>query len=96
MDKSQKRFKIVLITLVSIFSLFLLGFGLFMVIYNYDIYTVIFGVILIIISIIIAIGDIVLIKKWEPKDKLEIEFGDNPEIKKLEEEIEEIKKRNNV
>jgi hypothetical protein len=67
-----------------------------MVIYNYDIYTVIFGVILIIISIIISIGDIVLIKKWEPKSKLEVEFGDNPEIKKLEEEIEEIKKRNNV
>ena len=96
MDKKTKRFKITLIVLVSIFALFLFGFGLFMVIYNYDIYTVVFGVILIIISLLIGIGDIVLIKKWEPKNKLEVDFGDNPEIIKLQEEIEEIKKKNNV
>ncbi len=96
MDKKTKRFKITLIVLVSIFALFLFGFGLFMVIYNYDIYTVIFGVVLIIISILIGVGDIILIKKWEPKNKLEVEFGDNPEIKKLQEEIEEIKRKNNI
>jgi len=96
MDKGRKRFKLTLIILVSIFSLFLFGFGLFMVIYNYDVYTVTFGVILIIISIIISIGDIILIKKWEPKDKLEVTYGDNPEIKQLEKEIEEIKKKHNV
>ena len=94
--KNPKTFKIVLITLVSIFTLFLFGFGLFLIIYNYDIYTVTFGVILLIISIIILIGDIILIKKWEPKDRLEIDFGDNPEVKKLEQEIEEIKKKNNI
>ena len=96
MDKKRKRFKITLITLVSIFALLLFGFGLFMVIYNYDIYTVVFGVILIIISIIIVVGDILLIVKWEPKDKLEVTYGDNPEIKQLEREIEEIKRKNNV
>ena len=96
MDKKRKRFKITLITLVSIFALLLFGFGLFMVIYNYDIYTVVFGVILIIISAIIVIGDILLIVKWEPKDKLEATYGDNPEIKQLEKEIEEIRKKHNV
>ena len=96
MDKKRKRLKIVLAILVTIFALFLFGFGLFMVIYNYDIYTVIFGVVLIIISLLVGIGDIVLIKKWEPKDTLEVTYGDNPEIKKLEKEIEEIKKKNNV
>ncbi|MBP5446043.1 MAG: hypothetical protein J6Y28_07735 [Acholeplasmatales bacterium] len=96
MAKKKSKFKITLIVLVTIFSLFLFGFGLFMVIYNYDIYTVIFGVILIIISLLIGVGDILLIKKWEPKDTLEITYGDNPEIKQLEKEIEEIKKKNNL
>lgn len=96
MDKKRKRVKIALIVLVTIFALFLFGFGLFMVIYNFDIYTVVFGVILIIISILIGVGDAILIKKWEPKDTLEVTYGDNPEIKKLEEEIEEIKRKNNL
>ena len=96
MDKKQKRFKITLITLVSLFALFLFGFGLFMIIYNYDIYTVVFGVILLIISLIIVVGDILLIIKWEPKDKLEVVYGDTQEIKDLEREIEEIKRRNNL
>ena len=96
MDKKRKKVKIVLAILVTIFALFLFGFGLFMVIYNYDIYTVVFGVILIIISLLIGVGDIVLIKKWDPKDTLEVTYGDNPEIKKLEKEIEDIKKKNNV
>ena len=96
MDKKRKRLKITLAILVTIFALFLFGFGLFMVIYNYDVYTVTSGVVLIIISLLIGIGDIILIKKWEPKDTLEVTYGDNPEIKKLEKEIEEIKKKNNV
>ena len=96
MEKKRSKFKITLIVLVTIFSLFLFGFGLFMVIYNYDVYTVTFGVILIIISLLIGVGDILLIKKWEPKDTLEITYGDNPEIKQLEKEIEEIKKKNNL
>lgn len=96
MEKKRSKFKITLVVLVTIFSLFLFGFGLFMVIYNYDINTVVFGVILIIISIIIAVGDIILIKKWDPKDTLEVTYGDNPEIKQLEKEIEEIKKKNNL
>lgn len=94
--KKAKRFKIVSIILVSLFSLFLFVFGLILIIYNYDIYTVIFGVILIIISLLIGVGDILLIKKWEPKSTLEVTYGDNPEIKQLEQEIEEIKKKNNV
>lgn len=96
MDKKRKRIKIVLAILVTIFALFLFGFGLFMVIYNYDIYTVVFGVILIIISLLIGVGDIILIKKWEPKDTLEVTYGDSLEIKQLEKEIEEIKKKNNI
>lgn len=96
MDKKRKRIKIVLAVLVTIFALFLFGFGLFMVIYNYDIYTVVFGVILILISLLISVGDIILIKKWEPKDTLEVTYGDSPEIKQLEKEIEEIKKKNNI
>ena len=96
MEKKRSKFKITLVVLVTIFSLFLFGFGLFMVIYNYDINTVVFGVILIIISIIIAVGDIILIKKWDPKDTLEVTYGDNPEIKQLEKEIEEIKRKNNL
>lgn len=94
--KSPKKFKIVLIVLVSLFALFLFSFGLVLIIYNYDIYTVVFGVILVIISLMIGIGDILLIKKWEPKSRLEVTYGDNPEIKQLEKEIEEIKKRNNL
>jgi len=94
--KNPKKIKIVLIILVSLFALFLFTFGLILTIYNYDIYTVVFGVILIIISLMIGIGDIILIKKWEPKNRLEVTYGDNPEIKELEREIEEIKKRNNV
>ena len=94
--KSPKKFKIVLILLVSLFALFLFSFGLVLIIYNYDIYTVVFGVILVIISLMIGIGDILLIKKWEPKSRLEVTYGDNPEIKQLEKEIEEIKKRNNL
>lgn len=96
MEKKRSKFKITLVVLVTIFSLFLFGFGLFMVIYNYDINTVVFGVILIIISIIIAVGDIILIKKWDPKDTLEVTYGDNPEIRQLEKEIEEIKRKNNL
>jgi len=91
-----KKVKITLIVLVSLFALFLFVFGLIMVIYNYDIYTVTFGVILIIISLLIGVGDIILIKKWEPKSTLEITYGDNPEIKQLEKEIEEIKRKNNI
>ena len=94
--KSPKKFKTVLIVLVSLFALFLFSFGLVLIIYNYDIYTVVFGVILVIISLMIGIGDILLIKKWEPKSRLEVTYGDNPEIKQLEKEIEEIKKRNNL
>ena len=94
--KKAKKFKIVSIILVSLFSLFLFVFGLILIIYNYDIYTVIFGVILIIISLLIGIGDILLIKKWEPKSTLEVTYGDNPEIKQLEQEIEEIKRKNNI
>ncbi len=94
--KNPKKFKIALIVLVTLFALFLFIFGLILVIYNYDIYTVVFGAILILISIIIGVGDVLLIKKWEPKDTLEITYGDNPEIKKLEEEIEEIKRKNNL
>ena len=94
--KSPKKFKIVLIVLVSLFALFLFSFGLVLIIYNYDIYTVVFGVILVIISLMIGIGDILLIKKWEPKSRLEVTYGDNPEIKQLEKEIEEIKKKNNL
>ena len=94
--KSPKKFKIVLIVLVSLFALFLFSFGLVLIIYNYDIYTVVFGVILVIISLMIGIGDILLIKKWETKSRLEVTYGDNPEIKQLEKEIEEIKKRNNL
>ena len=94
--KSPKKFKIVLIVLVSLFALFLFSFGLVLIIYNYDIYTVVFGVILVIISLMIGIGDILLIKKWEPKSRLEVTYGDNPEIKQLEKEREEIKKRNNL
>ena len=96
MEKKNKKFKITLIVLVTIFALFLFTFGLIMIIYNYDVYTVTFGVILLIISLIIGVGDVLLILKWEPKDKLEVTYGDNPEIKQLEKEIEEIKKRNNV
>ena len=92
----SKKFKIVSIILVSLFALFLFVFGLIMVIYNYDIYTVVFGVILLIISLIIGVGDALLILKWEPKDTLEVTYGDNPEIKKLQEEIEEIKRKNNM
>ena len=91
-----KKFKIVSIILVSLFALFLFVFGLIMVIYNYDIYTVVFGVILLIISLIIGVGDALLILKWEPKDTLEVTYGDNPEIKQLEKEIEEIKRKNNL
>jgi hypothetical protein len=91
-----KKVKITLIVLVSLFALFLFVFGLIMVIYNYDIYTVTFGVILIIISLLIGVGDIILIKKWEPKSTLEVTYGDNPEIKQLEKEIEEIKRKNNI
>lgn len=91
-----KKFKLVSIILVSLFALFLFVFGLIMVIYNYDIYTVVFGAILIVISLIIGIGDVLLIKKWEPKDTLEATYGDNPEIKQLEREIEEIKRKNNL
>ena len=91
-----KKFKIVSIVLVSLFALFLFVFGLIMVIYNYDIYTVVFGVILLIISLIIGVGDALLILKWEPKDTLEVTYGDNPEIKQLEKEIEEIKRKNNL
>ena len=92
----SKKFKIVSIVLVSLFALFLFVFGLIMVIYNYDIYTVVFGVILLIISLIIGVGDALLILKWEPKDTLEVTYGDNPEIKQLEREIEEIKRKNNL
>ena len=92
----SKKFKIVSIILVSLFALFLFVFGLIMVIYNYDIYTVVFGVILLIISLIIGVGDALLILKWEPKDTLEVTYGDNPVIKQLEKEIEEIKKKNNI
>ena len=91
-----KKFKIASIVLVSLFSLFLFVFGLILVIYKYDIYTTTFGVILIIISLIIGVGDILLIKKWEPKSTLEVTYGDNPEIKQLEKEIEEIKRKNNI
>ena len=91
-----KKFKIASIILVSLFSLFLFVFGLILVIYKYDIYTTTFGVILIIISLIIGVGDILLIKKWEPKSTLEVTYGDNPEIKQLEKEIEEIKRKNNI
>ena len=91
-----KKFKIVSIVLVSLFALFLFVFGLIMVIYNYDIYTVVFGVILLIISLIIGVGDALLILKWEPNDTLEVTYGDNPEIKQLEREIEEIKRKNNL
>lgn len=91
-----KKFKIVSIVLVSLFALFLFVFGLIMIIYNYDIYTVVFGVILLIISLIIGIGDVLLILKWKPKNTLEVTYGDNPEIKQLEREIEEIKKKNNI
>ena len=91
-----KKFKIISIVLVSLFALFLFVFGLIMVIYNYDIYTVIFGVILLIISLIIGVGDVLLILKWEPKSSLEVTYGGNPEIKQLEREIEEIKKKNNL
>lgn len=91
-----KKFKIVSIVLVSLFALFLFVFGLIMIIYNYDIYTVVFGVILLIISLIIGIGDVLLILKWQPKNTLEVTYGDNPEIKQLEKEIEEIKKKNNL
>ncbi len=94
--KNAKKFKIISIILVSIFSLFLFTFGLILIIYNYDIYTVIFGVILLIISLLICVGDILLIKKWNPKSTLEVTYGDNPEIKQLEKEIEEIKKKNNI
>ena len=94
--KKSKKFKITLIVLVSIFALFLFVFGLIMVIYNYDAYTVVFGVILLIISLLIGIGDAILIIKWEPKNTLEVTYGDNPEIKQLEKEIEEIKKKNNL
>ena len=96
MEKKNKKFKITLVVLVSIFALFLFIFGLIMIIYNYDVYTVTFGVILLIISLIIGVGDALLILKWEPKNKLEVTYGDNPEIKQLEKEIEEIKRRNNV
>lgn len=91
-----KKFKIVSIVLVSLFALFLFVFGLIMIIYNYDIYTVVFGVILLIISLIIGIGDVLLILKWQPKNTLEVTYGDNPEIKQLEKEIEEIKRKNNL
>ena len=94
--KKSKKFKITLIVLVSLFALFLFVFGLIMVIYNYDAYTVVFGVILLIISLLIGIGDAILIIKWEPKNTLEVTYGDNPEIKQLEKEIEEIKKKNNL
>lgn len=94
--KTSKKFKISLIVLVSLFALFLFVFGLIMVIYQYDIYTVVFGVILLIISLLIGIGDVILILKWEPKDTLEVTYGDNAEIKQLEREIEEIKKKNNI
>ena len=96
MEKKNKKFKITLVVLVSIFALFLFIFGLIMIIYNYDVYTVTFGVILLIISLIIGVGDALLILKWEPKNKLEVTYGDNPEIKQLEKEIDEIKRRNNV
>ena len=91
-----KKVKITLIVLVSLFALFLFVFGLIMIIYNYDIYTVVFGVILLIISLIIGIGDVLLILKWQPKNTLEVTYGDNTEIKQLEKEIEEIKKKNNL
>ncbi len=94
--KKSKKFKITLIVLVSLFALFLFIFGLIMIIYNYDAYTVVFGVILLIISLLIGVGDILLIVKWEPKNTLEVTYGDNPEIKQLEREIEEIKKKNNL
>ncbi|MCR5462098.1 MAG: hypothetical protein K6E87_03415 [bacterium] len=95
MSKANK-FKLASIILVSLFSVFLFVFGLILIIYRYDVYTTTFGVILLIISLIIGIGDVLLIKKWEPKDTLEITYGDNPEIKQLEREIEEIKKKNNI
>jgi len=94
--KKSKKFKITLIVLVSLFALFLFIFGLIMIIYKYDAYTVVFGVILLIISLLIGVGDILLIVKWEPKNTLEVTYGDNPEIKQLEREIEEIKKKNNL
>ncbi len=94
--KKNKKFKITLIVLVSLFALFLFVFGLIMIIYNYDLYTVVFGVILLIISLLIGVGDAILIIKWEPKNTLEVTYGDNPEIKQLEKEIEEIKKKNNL
>ena len=94
--KKAKKFKITLIVLVSLFALFLFIFGLVMIIYNYDVYTVTFGVILLIISLLIGVGDAILIIKWEPKSTLEVTYGDNPEIKQLEKEIEEIKKKNNI
>lgn len=94
--KKAKKFKITLIVLVSLFALFLFIFGLVMIIYNYDVYTVTFGVILLIISLLIGVGDAILIIKWEPKSTLEVTYGDNPEIKQLEREIEEIKKKNNI
>ena len=94
--KKAKKFKITLIVLVSLFALFLFIFGLVMIIYNYDVYTVTLGVILLIISLLIGVGDAILIIKWEPKSTLEVTYGDNPEIKQLEREIEEIKKKNNI
>ena len=94
--KKAKKFKITLIVLVSLFALFLFIFGLVMIIYNYDVYTVTFGVILLIISLLIGVGDAILIIKWEPKSTLEVTYGDNPEIKQLEKEIEEIKRKNNL
>lgn len=90
-----KKFKLALLIIVTSFDVIMLSFGLFLMIYNYDIYTFVLGAILVGLALIIGISDIILIKAWKYRDIKKIDEK-NPEIKKLEEEIEEIKRKNNI
>lgn len=92
-----KKFKLAILIIVSTFDIIMFGFGLFLIIYNYDIYTVVFGAILVGIAVIIGISDIFLLKAWKyRKISSNNDYSKNPEILKLESEIEEIKRKNNI
>lgn len=100
-DNRMKTFKLIkgiAIGILSAFSAILLALGLFMVIYQYDNITIVFGIILIILSVFVFTSDFLIIKFWKSenfvKSKYEEDFS--MEIEDLEKRIEEIKKKNNI